>query len=307
MSTFKRRDPAQLQAQLQQLKSGNGFTDDKLWKPTVDAAGNGEALIRFLPPTNDDSLPFVKMINHFFKKNGKTYFANCTSTHGDYESCPVCKHLNEHDSFNKNKPEYDLIKRKHQYWANILVIKDPAATENEGKVFKFRFGQKIMDKINAMVEVNVSMGETPIDVFCPEAGANMVLKVKKVSGFPNYDESKFLGSSAIPGIETEAVQAMLTEGMSDLNEIISKDKFDSLEKNTEKFKKVMGTAIMGTAAQTAAAQADLVGDQLSAFDKEMDAFNAGQQDGLDEVFNSTPTNTGAGIGDDLNDILNNLP
>lgn len=306
MSTFTRRDPAQLQAQLQQLKSKNGFTDEKLWKPTLDAAGNGEALIRFIAA--GDEVPFVKLINHSFKKNGKSYYANCTSTHNDYASCPVCEHLNANDSFNKNKPEYDLLKRKHQYWANILVIKDPAAPENEGKVFKYRFGQKIMDKINAMAEVNTAMGEIPVDVFCPFEGANFIMKIKKVSGFSNYDESKFLGKSEIANINDPAFQKELFEGMTNLKELISADKFDSYDKNKEKFKKVMGTSIMGGNAQAAANNASSIDNELETFSQELENFNSGvgaQQSDLESVFSSQKA--GIDTGSELEDILNQLP
>ncbi|WPK28889.1 single stranded DNA-binding protein [Escherichia phage vB_EcoP_EP32B] len=86
------------------------------------------------------------------------------STHGDYDSCPVCQYISKNDLYNTNKNEYSQLKRKTSYWANILVVKDPQAPDNEGKVFKYRFGKKIWDKINAMIAVDTEMGETPVDV-----------------------------------------------------------------------------------------------------------------------------------------------
>lgn len=304
--TFKRKNPAELQAQLQQMKGGSGFgsNDSKEWKLKQDNAGNGQAVIRFLPGKGEAGLPFVKLVNHGFKKNGKWYIENCTSTHGDYESCPVCQHLSKNDSFNTNNEEYKLLKRKTSYWANILVVKDPAAPENEGKVFKFRFGQKVMDKINAMVEVDVEMGETPVDVTCPFEGANFVLKTKKVGGFTNYDESKFLGTSEIPKIEDEKYQAFLEEEMSDLSVLVAKDQFKSFEKNKEQFEKVYGTSVMGSAASKAASQADKLDDDLSAFEQDLDNYNASTKDSLDIDALSTPsTSTGA---DELDDLLDDL-
>ena len=96
-----------------------------------------------------------------------------------------------------------------------------------------RFGQKVMDKINAMVEVDTSVGETPVDVTCPWEGANFVLKVKQVGGFSNYDESKFAKQTAIPKIDDEAFQVALDADMFDLATIASPDQFKPLDKLTE--------------------------------------------------------------------------
>lgn len=273
--TFKRKDPAALQAQLASLKGGSGFSsDDKNEWKLKDDNGNGMAVIRFLPGKGDEGLPFVKLVNHGFKKNGKWYIENCTSTHGDFDSCPVCQHLSKNDSYNTNKGEYQLLKRKTSYWANILVIKDAANPETEGKVFKFRFGQKVYDKITAMVEVDTSIGEVPVDVTCPFEGANFVLKTKKVGDFKNYDDSKFLNQSEIANINDETFQNFLETNMNDLSELTSKDKFKTFEVNAKKFEQVLGVAALGGAASKAAAQADAISDSLDAFDKDMAEYDA---------------------------------
>lgn len=291
---FKRKDPAALQAQLASLKGGSGFSsDDKNEWKLKDDNGNGMAVIRFLPGKGDEGLPFVKLVNHGFKKNGKWYIENCSSTHGDFDNCPVCQHLSKNDSYNTNKPEYQLLKRKTSYWANILVIQDKANPETEGKVFKFRFGQKVYDKITAMVEVDTSIGEVPVDVTCPFDGANFVLKTKKVGDFKNYDDSKFLGQSEIPNINDETFQKFLEENMSDLSELTAKDKFKALDVLQKKFEQVMGVAAMGGAASKAAAQADAIGDSLDSFDKDMAAFDSKP---------STPASSGA-EEDDLDALL----
>ncbi|MFP9065703.1 hypothetical protein ACLI1X_16005, partial [Enterococcus faecalis] len=220
---FKRKSTAELAAQMAKLNGNKGFSseDKGEWKLKLDNAGNGQAVIRFLPSKNDEQAPFAILVNHGFKKNGKWYIETCSSTHGDYDSCPVCQYISKNDLYNTDNKEYSLVKRKTSYWANILVVKDPAAPENEGKVFKYRFGKKIWDKINAMIAVDVEMGETPVDVTCPWEGANFVLKVKQVSGFSNYDESKFLNQSAIPNIDDESFQKELFEQMVDLSEMTS--------------------------------------------------------------------------------------
>lgn len=305
MSMFKRKDPSALQAQLASLKGGSGFaSDDKNeWKLTVDSAGNGSARIRFLPGKGDEGLPFVKLVNHGFKKNGKWYIENCTSTHGDYDSCPVCQYLSKNDSYNTNPEEYKQLKRKTSFWANILVIKDPANSANDGKIFKYRFGQKIMDKINAMVEVDTEMGETPVDVTCVFEGADFMMKVKKVSGFQNYDECKFLSQSEIKNIDDESVQKEISEGMHDIMSLAGKDKFNSFEKNDTKFKQILGTAALGGAAAAAGAKADSLANELEQFDKDLADFGSSSS--------STPSSDsddGASSTDDdeLNSLLNDF-
>lgn len=305
---FKRKNPAALASQLASLSGSKGFnSEDKgEWKLKLDNAGNGQAVIRFLPGKGDEGVPFAVLVNHGFKKGGKWYIENCTSTHGDYDSCPVCQYLSKNDSYNTNNEEYKLLKRKTSYYANILVVKDPAAPENEGKVFKYRFGKKIWDKINAMVAVDVEMGETPIDVTCAFEGANFVLKVKKVSGFSNYDESKFLGQSEIPNIEDEAYQAQLQEQMVDLTTLTAKDQFKSFEDNQKKFLQVMGTAAMGTAASRASAQADKIGEDLDSFEDDLANFNAGSQKSAPAEDFMETGGSAASSDEDLDELLSGL-
>ncbi|ULA52023.1 single-stranded DNA binding protein [Escherichia phage vB_EcoM-RPN187] len=299
---FKRKSTADLAAQMAKLNGNKGFSseDKGEWKLKLDASGNGQAVIRFLPAKTDDALPFAILVNHGFKKNGKWYIETCSSTHGDYDSCPVCQYISKNDLYNTNKTEYSQLKRKTSYWANILVVKDPQAPDNEGKVFKYRFGKKIWDKINAMIAVDTEMGETPVDVTCPWEGANFVLKVKQVSGFSNYDESKFLNQSAIPNIDDESFQKELFEQMVDLSEMTSKDKFKSFEELNTKFNQVLGTAALGGAAAAAASVADKVASDLDDFDKDMEAFSSAKTE--DDFMSSTSSSDDG----DLDDLLAGL-
>lgn len=314
---FKRKsNPAQLQEQLSKLKGGAGFSeqDKNEWKLKVDKDGNGSAVIRFLPGKGDDGLPFIKLVNHGFKKNGKWYIENCTSTHGDYDSCPVCTYIKDNDLYNKSQNDsqakklYDDIKRKTSFWANILVVRDPANPDNEGKVFKYRFGQKIMEKIQAMIEVDTSLGETPVDVTCAWEGANFLLKAKKNGNFLSYDDSKFQGVSAIDNIDDETRQQELFEAMIDLGAMVKPEQFKSFEKNKEAFDKIMGTASM-KGSSSAASAAGSIESQLDNFDAAMDKFNEDQDD-LDDLM-STPTPQASkkgseSVGEDIEDILNML-
>lgn len=303
-----RQDPSKLQEQLNALKGDGGFSKDdpKEWKLKTDAVGNGEALIRFLPAKTETGLPFVKLINHGFRNNGKWYINNCSSTHDDFQSCPVCKYISERDLYNTNKQEWQLIKRKTSYWANILVLKDPERPENNGKVFKFRFGTKIYEKILSMSQVNVELGEVPINVVCPLGGANFLLKCRKVDKHANYDASRFMQVSAIPNIESEEFQKYLIENMEVLEDLVAPSKFKPFKELDEQFRKVMGVSLV---AGDSVGGANEINKQLDEFDEEMLSYNADsstqhhKEDPNDFLSGLQPTTSGVDDMDDLDKLL----
>lgn len=329
---FTRQDPTVLQQQLAALKPESSYQkDEKEWQPTKDAAGNGSAVIRFLPARSGDELAFNMLVNHSIKNNGQWYIENCTSTHGDYDGCPVCKYISDNDLYNKGQaagkdsPEakhYQQVSRKKGYWANVLVIKDPGNPENEGKIFKFRFGTKIWDKINAKSNGNPELGEAPVNVTCPFAGCNFVLKIKKVGGFVNYDDSYFSTQSELPRINEPEYQQFMMDGMSDLRPITAKDQFKDFKTLEDRFKKVMGATILGAGSASQSLESE-----LSDFDKQMNDYSGqgtGTESGgmhqtstvpeqsaladVDAVLGSgsTPVSTPAGTFDDpeLEALLN---
>lgn len=165
--------------------------DPTFWQVTRDEAGNGSAIIRFLPPTEGEDLPYVKVWSHGFKgPTGKWYIENSLTTIGKQD--PVSEH-NQKLWATEITANRDLVKkRKRQlkYVSNIYVVKDPAKPENEGKVFKFRYGQKIMDMINQAwkPEFDDQAVVVPFDFW---EGANFRLRVKQDGNFPSYAASAF--------------------------------------------------------------------------------------------------------------------
>jgi hypothetical protein len=171
--------------------------DERFWQPTVDKAGNGNALIRFLPVSPSDgldALPWAKYYEHGFKgPSGKWYIEKSRTSLGVGEKDPV----SEYNSKLWNTGDAALQeqvrkqKRKLVYVSNILVITDPGNPENNGKVFLFKYGQKIFEKIKNIMTPDEALGEEPNDPFDFWTGQNFKLKIKKVGDFRNYDDSSF--------------------------------------------------------------------------------------------------------------------
>jgi hypothetical protein len=166
--------------------------DDDYFKVTRDKAGNGSAVIRFLPAAPGDELPWVQIYSHAFKgPSGKWYINNCLSTIGQDD--PV-------NDFNRelwNSPEgseqrkqASAQKRKLQYHGWVYVVSDPGNRENEGKVMKFKYGKKIFEMIMSKIQPTFA-DDVPVNVFDLWEGANFKLRMKQVEGYPNYDSSSF--------------------------------------------------------------------------------------------------------------------
>ena len=167
------------------------YKDDRLWKPELDKAGNGYAVIRFLPAVEGEDLPWAKIWSHAFQgPTGQWYIENSLTTisHKD----PVSEHNTRlwNTGLESDKELARKQKRKLQYFSNIYVVSDAKHPENEGKVFLYRYGKKIFDKVMEAMQPEFE-DEKAINPFDFWQGANFKLKVRKVDGFWNYDKSEF--------------------------------------------------------------------------------------------------------------------
>ena len=166
-------------------------SSDRYWNITVDSAGNGSAVIRFLPSKDLTKSPYATTYTHWFTHpvTGKTYDAMSSSTFSKTGQDP----MGEFNSWLWKKGEEDKVrsqKRQTKIYVNILVVKDPAKPENEGKVMIYRMGTKILDKIKA--QLTPEFEEEPCNVFDIFSGKNLRLKCKNVSNYRNYDDSSFV-------------------------------------------------------------------------------------------------------------------
>ena len=173
------------------------YKDDRLWKPELDKSGNGYAVIRFLPAVEGEDMPWAKVYNHAFQgPTGQWYIENSLTTIGQKDPVSEMNSAYWNTGIESDKEIARKQKRKLQYFSNIYVVSDSKHPENEGKVFLFRYGKKIFDKIMASMQPEFE-DETPVNPFDFWEGANFKLKIRKVAGYWNYDSSEFEKPSAI--------------------------------------------------------------------------------------------------------------
>ena len=173
------------------------YVDERLWKPELDKSGNGYAVIRFLPAVEGEDMPWAKVWNHAFQgPTGQWYIENSLTTVGQKD--PVSEHNTKlwNTGLESDKETARKQKRKLQYFSNIYVVSDSKHPENEGKVFLYRYGKKIFDKLMAAMQPEFE-DESPINPFDFWDGANFKLKIRKVDGYWNYDKSEFETTSTL--------------------------------------------------------------------------------------------------------------
>ena len=179
---------AEVENKPQEKKS---YVDERIWKPVMDKSGNGFAVIRFLPAVKGEDLPWAKVWNHAFQgPTGQWYIENALTTRGQNDPVSEMNSAYWNSGVESDKEIARRQKRKLQYFANILVIKDGANPQNEGKVFLYRFGKKIFDKCMEAMQPAFE-DETPVNPFDFWEGADFKLKIRKVDGYWNYDKSEF--------------------------------------------------------------------------------------------------------------------
>ena len=222
-------------------KVSNG--DERLWKPEVDKAGNGYAVIRFLPAPDGEDLPWVKMYSHAFQGPGGWYIENSLTTLNQKDPCSEFNTSLWNSGVESDKQIARNQKRKLAFYSNIYVVKDPANPENEGKVFLYKFGKKIFDKIMGAMQPEFE-DESPLNPFDFWQGADFKVKIKKVAGYWNYDSSEF--AAAAPLLKVDDALEQLWKKEYSLSEIVAADQFktyDELKKRLESVLRLNQTTV----------------------------------------------------------------
>ena len=217
--------------------NGSSSGDERVWKLECDKSGNGYAVIRFLPAPNGEDLPFVKLDSHAFQGPGGWYIENSLTTLGQKDPVSEYNTMLWNNGTDAGKEAARKQKRKLTYVANIYVVKDPANPANEGKVFLYKFGKKIFDKLTAAMQPEFE-DEEAIDPFDFWQGANFKLKAKNVAGYRNYDSSEFARQEALLD-DDDAMEAVWKKEYS-LSELVAADQFKTYDELKKRLDYVLG-------------------------------------------------------------------
>ena len=226
------------------------YVDERLWKPTMDKTGNGYAVIRFLPAPTGEDLPWVKLWNHAFQgPTGQWFIENSLTTLGNND--PVSEYNSKlwNSGIESDKEIARKQKRKLQYYSNIYVVSDASNPQNEGKVFLYRYGKKIFDKV--MEAMQPPFPDTdPINPFDFWEGANFKLKLRKVDGYWNYDLSSFDTATPLLDGDDDALEEMYSKQYS-LADFTSPTNFKSYDELKTRMDAVLsGTVVANMTVQT---------------------------------------------------------
>ena len=214
--------------------------DERLWKPELDKSGNGYAVIRFLPSPDGEDMPRAKIWSHSFKgPGGQWYIENSLTTIGKDDPVSELNRELWNSGRDADKATARTQKRKLSYYSNIYVVSDPVHPENEGKVFLYKYGKKIFDKLVEAMQPAFA-DETPLDPFNLWEGADFKLKIRKVDGYWNYDKSEFAAPATLGGFDDATLEETWKKSYS-LNEFEAAKNFKTYEALQARLSLVLGT------------------------------------------------------------------
>jgi|TARA_B100000902_G_scaffold394721_1_gene451623 hypothetical protein len=213
--------------------------DNRFWKPTVDKAGNGYAVIRFLPEPKGEDLPWVRTFSHGFQgPSGKWYIENSLTTFNEKDPVSEYNSTLWNNGTEAGKEQARKQKRRLSYIANIFVVKDPSNPENEGTVRLYKFGKKIFDKLNEKMNPEFE-DETATNPFDFWEGCDLKLKIRNVEGYRNYDKSEFAEVSPLENGDDDKLEKVY-ESMFSLNEFLDRKHFKTYAELQAKLNMVLG-------------------------------------------------------------------
>ncbi len=215
------------------------YDDDRFWKPTRDKAGNGYAVVRFLPAKEGEDLPWVRYWDHGFKgPTGLWYIENSLTSIGQDDPVSESNGLLWNTGRDEDKALARERKRRLHYVSNVLVVSDPANPQNEGKVFVYKFGKKIFDKIMDVMQPQFA-DEDPVNPYDFWEGADFKIKIRKVEGWVNYDKSEFASPAPLFGGDEEKLENVYNQ-LHSLADFIDPKNYKSYDELKAKLNKVLG-------------------------------------------------------------------
>jgi hypothetical protein len=256
--------------------SENSKEDNRFWQPEVDKAGNGMAVIRFLPgpaADGDDALPWVRVFNHGFQGPGGWYIENSLTTLNQKDPVSEYNSILWNSGIEANKEIARKQKRRLTYISNVLIVSDPKNPENEGQVKLYKFGKKIFDKISEAMNPEFE-DETPMNPFDFWEGANFKIKIRQVEGYRNYDKSEFDKPSALFDGDDAKLEALWKKEYS-LKEFLDPKHFKPYDVLKAKLDKVLGLDGAAPVSKTKAVDEDFVAKPSADMDdEELDYFKS---------------------------------
>jgi len=233
------------------------FDDDRIWKPELDKSGNGYAVIRFLPAPEGEDVPWQRMFTHSFQGPGGWYIENSLTTINKKDPVGEVNRTLWNTGSETDKETARRQKRKLSYFTNIYVVADPKHPEHEGKVFLYKFGKKIFDKVMEAMQPQFD-DEEAINPFDLWKGANFKLKIRKVDGFWNYDKSEF--ETVSPLLDTDEALEKVYGSEYPLKPFHDESNFKSYTELKEKMERVLGETVDNRTAEQVASDMDVTTD-----------------------------------------------
>ena len=217
----------------------SSYEDDRFWKPTTDKAGNGFAVVRFLPATEGEDLPWVRYWDHGFKgPTGLWYIENSLTSIGEQDPVSEMNTVLWNSGRDEDKATARDRKRRLHYVSNVLIVSDPANPENEGKVKLYKFGKKIFDKIMDVMQPQFA-DEEPVNPYDFWEGADFKIKIRKVEGWVNYDKSEFAAPKALYEGEEERLEGVYNQLYS-LQDFLKPENYKTYDELKLKLNRVLG-------------------------------------------------------------------
>ena len=234
-----------LSSELGKLNAKTSYEDDRYWKLDVDKAQNGHAIIRFLPASTGESVPWVRYWQHSFQGPGGWYIENSLTTLGQDDPVSEYNSAKWNSGIPSDKDIARKQKRQIKYVSNIFVVSDPANPENEGKNFLYRYGKSIFDIVNDKMQPQFE-DDTPVNPFDLCAGCNFRLRARQKDGYRSYDKSDF--DSTTPLFEDDAELERVWNSQHSLQEVVAPDQFKSYDELKTRFNLVIGESDVSSSA-----------------------------------------------------------